>query len=111
MNRQGTTPPWLTANGPAKLGPRILGNSLARSFELSDVGVLQKMQSRSACVSFFNFLLFCFPFILPTMIQSPFVLRAIELLLCLWVIGSQIWYLAQFRPLVEFAARRIFHRG
>jgi len=45
------------------------------------------------------------------MIKSPFVLRAIELLLCLWVIGSQIWYLAQFRPLVEFAARRIFLRG
>jgi hypothetical protein len=59
----------------------------------------------------FNFSLFCFPFILPAMIKSPFVLRAIELLLCLWVIGSQIWYLAQFRPLVEFAARRIFLRG
>jgi len=37
--------------------------------------------------------------------------RAVEWLLCAWVIGAQVWYLAQFRPLVEFAARKVLHRG
>jgi hypothetical protein len=34
-----------------------------------------------------------------------------EWLLCVWVIGAQLWYLAQFRPLVEFAVRKVLHRG
>jgi len=37
--------------------------------------------------------------------------RVVEWLLCAWVIGAQLWYLAQFRPLVEFAARKVLHRG
>jgi len=37
--------------------------------------------------------------------------RPLEWLLCLWVIAAQVWYLAQFRPLVEFAVRKFFHRG
>ena len=42
--------------------------------------------------------------------QSLF-LRIVEIVLCAWVIGAQIWYLAQFRPLVEYAAHKVLRRG
>jgi hypothetical protein len=43
------------------------------------------------------------------MMKNPVLLRAIEGLLCLWVIGAQLWYLSQFRPLLEFAGRKVLH--
>jgi hypothetical protein len=35
----------------------------------------------------------------------------VEALLCLWVLGAQIWYLLQFRPLLAFLAARLFHNS
>jgi len=35
----------------------------------------------------------------------------IEMLLCLWVIGAQVWYLFQFRTLVAFFAAKLFHKS
>jgi len=34
-----------------------------------------------------------------------------ELLLCLWVVGAQIWYVFQFRPLVAFFAAKFLHKS
>ena len=45
------------------------------------------------------------------MMKNRLVLRMIELLFCTWIVGSQIWYLTQFRPLVEFATRKVFKHG
>ena len=70
--------------------------------------------TKRSSVGIWDSFVFDFPFSIlycRAMTKNPAVLRAIELLLCVWVFGSQIWYLAQFRSLVEFAARRIFHRG
>jgi hypothetical protein len=45
------------------------------------------------------------------MTKSRVVLRMIELLLCIWIVGSQVWYLTQFSSLVEFATRNVFNHG
>ena len=45
------------------------------------------------------------------MIKNPIFLRALDWLLCLWVLAAQLWYLVQFRPLVEFAARKVLYHG
>jgi hypothetical protein len=37
-------------------------------------------------------------------------LSIVEALSCAWVIGAQIWYLFQFRPLAAFFVTRIFHK-
>jgi hypothetical protein len=36
--------------------------------------------------------------------------RAAELLLCLWVVGTQVWYYAQFRTLFGAFARAFLRR-
>lgn len=43
--------------------------------------------------------------------KHPVTLRAIELLLCAWVVAAQIYYLSQFRPLVELFLHKVLHRG
>lgn len=35
----------------------------------------------------------------------------IEALLCLWIIGAQLWYLLQFRPLLAFFAAKLLHHS
>lgn len=44
------------------------------------------------------------------MTQNPFSRRLLDGALCIWVIAAQLWYLFQFRPLVEFFARKVLHR-
>jgi len=45
------------------------------------------------------------------MTKSRVVMRMIELLLCIWIVGSQAWYLSQFLSLVEFATRKVLIHG
>ena len=45
------------------------------------------------------------------MAKNRVVLQMIELLLCIWIVGSQVWYLSQFSSLVEFATRKVFNHG
>jgi len=35
----------------------------------------------------------------------------IEAFLCLWIVGAQIWYLLQFRPLLAFFAGKFFRHS
>lgn len=35
----------------------------------------------------------------------------LEVLLCAWIVGAQIWYLLQFRPLIAFFVMRFFHKS
>jgi hypothetical protein len=37
--------------------------------------------------------------------------RIVEFLLCAWVIGAQLWYLLQFKPLLVVLAARFFHKS
>jgi hypothetical protein len=37
--------------------------------------------------------------------------RIVEFLLCAWVIGAQLWYLLQFKPLLVVLAARFFHQS
>ena len=44
------------------------------------------------------------------MAQIPLSRRLLDGCLCLWVLAAQLWYLFQFRPLVELFARKVLHR-
>jgi len=44
------------------------------------------------------------------MAQIPLSRRLLDGCLCLWAVAAQLWYLFQFRPLVELFARKVLHR-
>jgi hypothetical protein len=35
----------------------------------------------------------------------------IEALLCAWIVGAQLWYLLQFRPLLAFFGAKLLHHS
>jgi hypothetical protein len=35
----------------------------------------------------------------------------IEALLCMWIVGAEVWYLLQFRPLLAFFAIKLLHHS
>ena len=42
--------------------------------------------------------------------EKPWKVRVFSLLVCLWAAGAQIWYYAQFRPLLGGFVRTFFHK-